>query len=188
MTRWKTRAAIAGLMAAALASCGSEPGETANAANGPIDATMAEALASAGLFSSASDAFERTGLDGVLGGEASYTVLAPSDGAFEGLSQDAQSALRDETNGAVLAAVLREHMIPGALTPDDIRQALANNSGSVSMTSFGKGTLTFRMEGDKLVVSNETGQTAVFGNDIVRASNGVVIPIDGVLIDPASLP
>ena len=188
MKTWNTRAAIAAVMAVALASCGNDPTEAQSGADGPVEATLAEALEDADGFSSASDAFERTGLNGVLEGEASYTLLAPSNAAFEGLSEEAQAALRDEANGAVLAAVLREHMLPGALTPDDIRAALTNNEGSVSMTSFGDGTLTFRMEGDQVVVSNESGQSAVFGNEIVRANNGVIIPVDGVLIDPASLP
>lgn len=188
MTKTVTKAALAAALALSLASCGNDAGEATAAGAEPGDETLAEVLADAGTLSTAAGAFEETGLVGVLEGEASYTVLAPSDAAFEALGADARDALQGEEQGALMAAILREHMLPGALTPEAIREALNANDGTVEVASFGAGTLSFRSDGNDIVVSNEAGQSARLTGEAVAGSNGVVIPIDAVLVDPAALP
>ena len=187
MKKWQKSGVFAAVMSLALAACGTEPSDTGaeNAAE-QIDATLAEAIGDNGSLSVASGAFERTGLAGVLEGEASYTVLAPSDAAFDALGEDAANALNSAENGAILAAILREHMIPGTLTPDDIRKAISDKD-EVSMGSLGEGDLSFRLDGNAIVVTNGTGQSAQLGDNAVTASNGVIIPIDAVLADPEAL-
>ena len=49
------------------------------------------------------------------------------------------------------------------------------------MRTMGDHTLTFTAEGDTITVSAEDGSSAEFAGDALRASNGVAIPLDGVL-------
>jgi uncharacterized surface protein with fasciclin (FAS1) repeats len=171
----------------ALAACGSET-EIAAGPDDRSDDPLSEVISDNASLAMAMSGFELTGLIGVLEGDADYSVFAPTDAAFQELGAETSTLLEEEAHRAILAAILREHMVPGALTPDEIRDAVDSNGGEVYMTSFGAGTLVFSIVGEDLVVTNETGQQARLGDDAVIANNGVVIPIDSVLVDPAALP
>ena len=41
--------------------------------------------------------------------------------------------------------------------------------------------VTFSKEGDGIMVTSEDGSRAMLSGDAVRASNGVALPVDGVL-------
>ncbi len=171
-----------------LAACGSQADIEAPA--GVEDRSgdpLAEVIGETGDFSMLASGFEQTGLDGVLEGGASYTVFAPRDAAFEALGADAATLLDSEESGAILAAVLREHMVPGALTPEAIRTAIEEAGGSVTMTSLGSGEITLSLDGDRLVAGLADGQEAMLGDDAIVASNGVVIPVDGLLVDVSAI-
>lgn len=183
--RFKNCAMAFGLCLA-LSACGSESESAAGTEDRSGD-PLSEVIGGDASLAIAMSAFEQTGLVGVIEGDADYTVFAPTDTAFQALGDAASALLGDESRGAILAAILREHMVPGALTPDAIRDAIDRNGGEVSMVSFGAGTLVFSVVGDDLVVTNDSGQQAKLGGEAVIASNGVVIPIDSVLVDPAAL-
>ncbi|MBD2842529.1 fasciclin domain-containing protein [Erythrobacter rubeus] len=189
MAQQTRKTALLAGIALMLAACGSETDdiETANGVTDRSGDALAEIVGDVGTISIAADAFERTGLSGVLEGEASYTIMAPTDAAFERLGENAQETLENEERGAIVAAVLRDHMVPGALTPDAIRTAIEENGGEVSMATFGSGALTLSLDGETIVVSNGAGQSANIAGDPVVGQNGVVIPIDGVLVDPEAL-
>lgn len=61
------------------------------------------------------------------------------------------------------------------------------NGGEIYMVSFGNGELSVPLEGEQLVVSNAAGQRAVLGEEAVVSKNGVIIPIDKVLVDTEAL-
>lgn len=176
-------------LALALSACG---GSEVQVEDSPETAdrsgdTLASVLADESGFGIAAEAFERTGLGGVLEGEASYTVFAPSDAAFKAYGVSDAAALEDSDNRAVIAAILRRHMVPGALTLDSIKQAIADKGGPVTMANFGGGDITMAMDGDAVTVSDAGGQSARINGEAVVGSNGVLIPIDAVLVDPKSL-
>lgn len=175
-------------LALALAACGSEaPVEDSAPSADRSGDTLAAVLADESGFGIASDAFARTGLDGVLEGEASYTVFAPSDEAFRAFGLKDSKELEDNGRRAVIAAILRRHMVPGAMTLDSIRQAIADKGGPVTMANFGGGDITLSLDGDALIVSDAEGQDARINGDARVGSNGVLIPIDAVLVDPETL-
>jgi hypothetical protein len=78
-------------------------------------------------------------------------------------------------------------MLPGALSPDTIRETIESRGGEIYMVSFGNGELSVSLEGEQLVVSNGAGQRAVLGDEAVVSKNGVIIPIDAVLVDAEAL-
>ena len=188
MKTWMKSGGLAAALALTLAACGADADvtETPETQDRSGDA-MAEVIGDAGSLSTVNAALESTGLDGVLEGDAAYTLFAPTDTAFDALGDDGKALIADKERGAIVAAILREHMVPGALTPDAIKEAIKANGGEVVMSSFGAGDLTFAMDGDAVKVTNADGQSARLTGGASVAKNGVAIPIDAVLADPAAL-
>lgn len=145
------------------------------------EATLAAAVAQAEGLSTVSDTLGDAGLAQVFDGRAAYTLLAPRDSAFDALGE-AGEALRSDEQRAAMVAILRDHIVPGYLTPDDIANAIAqDDDGSVTMRTMGAKTVTFTKAGDAITVTSEDGSTARFAGDALRARNGVAIPLDAVL-------
>lgn len=174
--------AIAGL--ALLPACSSEadvdesdPTVTQEEATRTLAASLGDLPDMANLNSAISSAE----LGSIFDGPGSYTLLAPNDAAFEALGDDA-SALMEEDQRPVLVGLLREHILPGHLTPENIAQAIEDQGGDVTMTTLGGGTVTFAMDGDAVTVSNGNGATARLASSATAATNGVIIPLDTVLV------
>ncbi|RJY09031.1 fasciclin domain-containing protein [Aurantiacibacter aquimixticola] len=120
-----------------------------------------------------------SGLGDTFDGLAAYTVFAPTDAALGNLPDD----FTGEAARPALVAMLREHVMPGYVTVDDITRAVEEGGGSVEMRTMGEGTLTFRAKGDNLVVSGGSGESAAIVQSEMLGGNGVVIPVDAVLKD-----
>jgi uncharacterized surface protein with fasciclin (FAS1) repeats len=147
----------------------------------PMAAKLSESLGNATQFSTLAVAIKETGLDGVLSGKASYTLFAPTNAAFDALGERGQE-LRQPEQRAALAALLREHIVPGVLTVDDLDKALARSGGRpLKLRSMGKGTLTLSREGETIVVTAGDGAKARLTADSTSAKNGAALGIDGVL-------
>ncbi|WP_239804429.1 fasciclin domain-containing protein [Croceicoccus hydrothermalis] len=166
------------LLVAPLAACGSDEAEdAASEATDARNESLAAALADADGLSRLSGALNETAMATIFDGTASYTILAPSDAAFD---KAAPSGGGGENADAVLAAVLREHVLPGAFTVPDIARALENN-GSVEMQNMAGTMLTFAKDGDAIRVTDEDGGTALVTGGAIIANNGVAIPVDAML-------
>lgn len=182
----KTLQSIAGALALAaipLASCEKVEEDRTEAAGGEVHRTLASAIASAPELSVVSDALSDSGLAGVFDGPGSYTVLAPQDDAFRQLGDGEQSIASPEAK-PVLVAVLRDHILPGHLTPAAIREAVAAQGGPVRMRTLGEGNVSFSLDGETIRVESDEGMRASVEGAALTASNGMVIPIDGLLKTP----
>ena len=177
---WRSLALVTLPASLALAACSSEPGE-APATEATDRDTVAQAIASAGNLSTLSGALTDAQLAGVLDGSGSYTIFAPTDEAFAALGESGQLLLEVEQR-PLLVGLMREHIVPGHITPDAIRQAIDAEGGPVTMTTLGGGSLTFSREGDAISVSRDGTNSATFASEGTEAGNGVVIPIDAALI------
>lgn len=143
--------------------------------------TLAGALNSEGNMTKLQGALAKSELTGVFDGPGSYTLLAPNDAAFAALGEEGE-ALLDEEQHPLLVGLLREHMLPGHVTPELIAEAIKAKGGPVTMTTLGNGKLTFTQDGDSISVSLEDGTTASFTGTPIATSNGVLIPLDAVLV------
>ncbi len=185
--------ASAALLAAAtpLAGCGEGRDEAEGAASSAevSGRTLAAAIGDAPGLTTVSGALSEAGLAGVFDGPGSYTVLAPDDEAFARLGESTP-ALNDPARRAELVAILRGHILPGHLTPEAIRQAIAAKKGPVTVTDLADGTVTFAAEGDTLTVTGAGGAKAKIDGEALVASNGVVLPLDGLIkqVDAAPRP
>jgi len=153
-----------------------------NDANAEVSSeTLAKEVADADDLKVVSGALGDAGLAAVFDSAAAYTIFTPTDAAFDALG-DPGKQLREPEQRPALIAILRDHIVPGYLTPEDISNAIdVADDKKVRMRTMGGHTLTFTAEGDAITVTNEDGSSAKFAGNALRASNGVAIPLDRVL-------
>ncbi|MDE1466987.1 fasciclin domain-containing protein [Aurantiacibacter sp. D1-12] len=171
-------AALASISLLAMSAC-SEDFETMEANKEPGSDSIAAMIAGNDDLSSVEAVLETAGLVGAFDAAPYYTVFAPTDNAMEALGDDFEG----EEGRAALAAILREHVVPGYLTREDIANAIEANGGSVEMATMGNGTLTFSMDGDALRVAGTNGEDGAVIESEMLGTNGVVFPVDAVLKD-----
>lgn len=179
--RLEMRWALAPLCAMALAGCGDGRTDAAGTAT-PSNRTIAETLKGDRAFGTLERVMDNAALGDVLAGTGPYTVFAPADAAFGAAAGD----LGDEAMKAQAAAMLRAHIVPGALTRADIEAAIARDGdGSVQMRTMANSLLTFSKEGEAVIVGGDNGARARLTGSETLASNGVVQPVDALLVAPA---
>jgi len=167
-----------------LGSCGeAEDKQAAPVTQDDGTLTLAAALGANKALGTLQSAIEQSELSGVLDGPASYTVLAPDDRAFAALGKDGAALMEDEQR-PILIAILRDHMLPGHLTLEAIDAAIDRRGGPVTMTTLGQSKVHFARTGDTLSVTMDGGASADISGTAIAASNGVLIPIDTVLLPP----
>jgi len=134
----------------------------------PSTLTIAERAANQDNLSTLVGALESAGLADTLNNEdATFTVFAPTNAAFENIDADELTS-----NPDLLSEVLTYHVVPGqAIASGDIQD------GQTVETVEGD-TLTFSVDGSSVRVNG----TPVSTPD-VEASNGIVHIVDGVLLE-----
>lgn len=136
----------------------------------PTDKNIVQTASAAGSFSTLLAAAKAAGLAELLGSEGPFTVLAPTDEAFEKLGSDTIAMLLKPENKGKLAEVLKFHVIPGRIFADG-----AIKAGTAATA-----------QGGEVVFSIREGAMVVNGVSIVAtdidASNGVIHVIDTVLL------
>lgn len=175
----KTLAWAVATLAMTLTACGDREAasETPAAPAAPSSATLAQSLdGSLGAI------VDNAGLQGVFEGVGPYTIFAPSEAALAATG----SELSQEANRAAAAALVRAHIVPGAITRSDIAAALdgAAAGDTIEMRTMADGVLTFARDGETIVVSTPDGARANLVDQEAVVSNGVVQPIDAALTPP----
>lgn len=183
-------AATAGLIAA-LAGCSDQQTDDEGRAASPSrasTATLATLIAGDAQLSASAHLLVRTGLIQIFDGAGSYTMLVPTDDAVAASGEQDGRWQAPERRPAA-AAMLREHILPGYITPDDIEAAIARApDGSVEMRALDSGTIRFRKQRGRLVAIDEAGHMAQIGDEALLGSNGVALPTDRILGDPSAAP
>ena len=114
---------------------------------------------------------QAAGLEDVLANAGPLTVFAPTNAAFDKLPEGVLADLLKPENKDKLAAIIKYHAAPGNYDADHIKGVMG----------IGQAT------GEKVVVEVKDGVTYVNGNKVlasVKATNGYVHVIDGVLLPP----
>ena len=152
------------------------PTNTAVAANTPLPTAtpgkknLVDTALAAGNFKTLAALLETAGLADVLKGQDPYTIFAPTDDAFAQISPESLDALKKDPQK--LAALLKYHVVKGALKPSDMATLTETNTldgAPISITVNDSGTT---VNGVKV---GESGS---------ESSNGVIYPIDSVLVPP----
>lgn len=182
------RRALTPLAVLLLAACGGDDdragGETAEQAQ-PSSRTLAATLQAEDGFGTLGRAATNAGLRDVLDGVGPYTLFAPADPAFA--TGGSAIDFTDPAMRAESAALLRGHIVPGALTRQDITAAIAGDpDGEVQMRTVANTLLTFSRDGEAIVVAAESGARGRLTGEERLASNGVMQPVDALLVGPAA--
>ena len=149
--------------------------ESPSDSNMPTDGASTEAgnivevLSTNQSFSNLVEALEAAGLvDTLADSSSSYTLFAPRDEAFSKLPEGALDYLLKPENKETLQRVLSYHVLPEAVTSDEI------SSGEVDSLDGGLAT---EVTDEGIIVNNASVATPD-----VQASNGVIHSIDRVLL------
>lgn len=129
---------------------------------------LVEVAGANGSFKTLISAIQAAGLSESLASGGPFTVFAPTDEAFAALPAGVLNALLLPENRDLLTQVLAYHVVPGAVTSDEL------TTGDVETLNGG---LAVRVEPDQVVVNDASVVTAD-----VAASNGVIHAINRVLI------
>jgi uncharacterized surface protein with fasciclin (FAS1) repeats len=154
---------------------------TTNSALEVSKESLADQIGKSPDLSRFADALKAAGLDKTLAGPGPYTVFAPTNAAFDKLPPGTADGLLQSAQKAQLTELLTAHIVPGAVTAEDLAKAVESGGGKVQLATIGGGPITITRDGDALAVTDSGGGEA----RIVRAdglqSNGALHAIDGVL-------
>ncbi|RLQ87069.1 fasciclin domain-containing protein [Notoacmeibacter ruber] len=142
---------------------------TENASNAPNLTTLVAAVKQAGLAET-------------LAGEGPFTVFAPTNEAFEALPDGTVETVMMDENKDQLADILKCHVVSANAMSDAIGQMIADDNGDHPVPTLGSCTLSAKMDGDNITITDENGTVATVVTADVKQSNGVVHVIDAVLL------
>ncbi|WP_461098073.1 fasciclin domain-containing protein [Spirosoma luteolum] len=132
-------------------------------------------------------ALKRTGLDATLGQPGTYTLFAPTDDAFKAFGYADLNSINNAPL-PVLQSVLQYHLVGSRLEasaiPTGVNNAQATAGGStayISRTTSTSATSTTATSTTATVFSINGARILSSGTP---ASNGIVYPIDRVLLPP----
>ncbi len=172
-------ACVATLSLAACDNKSDTPQPSQKAADAAGDKTLATGLGDNSKFAAA---IKAAGLEPALAGPTPYTVLAPTDAAFDKLPAGAVDTLMKPEARKELTAVLTNHILPGTMLSTDIAKAIDAGGGKAEIATLGGGKLLATRAGDKIVIASAAGTKATVVSADGQRSNGVIHQIDAVLM------
>ncbi|HMO60539.1 MAG TPA: fasciclin domain-containing protein [Ferruginibacter sp.] len=140
-----------------------------NAVNSKDHTTLVAAVKAAGLVETLQTA-------------GPFTVLAPTNAAFDLLPKGTVSSLLQPENKTMLTTILTYHVVPGAYSIADIEGLIKKGNGKAMLKTVSGDKLWFYHDGKKIAVKDEKGGVAYITIKDVYQSNGVIHVIDHVLI------
>ena len=111
-----------------------------------------------------------------------FTVFAPTNAAFDALPAGTVNTLLKPENKALLAKILTYHVVAGNMDSKAIMKAIKKGKGMATLKTVSGGTLTAKMDGKTLVLTDEKGGMSRVTIANVRQSNGIIHVIDTVLL------
>jgi uncharacterized surface protein with fasciclin (FAS1) repeats len=141
-----------------------------NAVNSKVHTTLVAAVKAADLV-------------GTLSSKGPFTVFAPVNTAFAALPKGTVDTLLKPENKSALQGVLTYHVVPGALSAQDLADLVDSNNGTGFLTTAQGGKLTVKRRGKgSLDIVDAKGRVAKITITNVNQSNGVIHVIDKVLL------
>lgn len=130
-------------------------------------------------------AVKAAGLVDTLAGAGPFTVFAPTNEAFEALPAGTVETLLKPENKDKLVKVLTCHVVAASALSDAIGKMIKDDGGNHPVKTVGGCTLSAKMDGDKITLTDENGGVATVTIADVKQSNGVIHVIDKVLLPKA---
>jgi uncharacterized surface protein with fasciclin (FAS1) repeats len=125
-------------------------------------------------------AVKAAGLADTLSGAGPFTVFAPTNVAFGKLPAGTVDTLLRPENKPILQSVLTYHVVPGRVSAAQLVGRIKAGRGTAKLATVQGGTLTARLMGGKVVLTDEKGGRATVTQADVFQSNGVIHVTDAV--------
>ena len=121
-------------------------------------------------------------LTDTLASKGPFTVFAPTNDAFAKLDPGTVETLLKPENRDQLTKILTYHVVPGKVTAAALIQQIQAGNGTATLTSVEGSQLTAKLEGGKVVLTDENNRTSTVTKTDLMQSNGVIHVIDTVVI------
>ncbi len=112
--------------------------------------------------------------------EGPFTLLVPSNEAFDGLSTLKQESLANPAKLEELSTLLKNHIVDGEYSSATLTQSVKRN-GTHTLKTLGGADLMVYLDGTNIMVKDKFGVAASIGKSDILAKNGTVHIIDSVL-------
>lgn len=127
-------------------------------------------------------ALKAADLEKILSYDGPFTVFAPSDKAFEKLSDAEIQSLLDPDNKKKLQDILTYHIVAGNFSAANILRAMSRGNGKATFTTVQGDKITTTMSGVDIILTDALGQTARITIADANQCNGVIHEIDNVIL------
>lgn len=117
-----------------------------------------------------------------LKSDGPFTVFAPTNQAFNNLPDGTVETLLKPENKAQLTKVLTYHVVAGNLDAAAVVEAVEKGKGKVVLTTVSGGKLSVSLDGGKVKLTDESGNSSYVTAADLKGSNGVVHVIDEVVL------
>lgn len=140
-----------------------------NAVNSKDHTTLVAAVKAAGLVETLQSA-------------GPFTVFAPTNEAFKLLPAGTVDNLLKPESKAALTGILTYHVVAGRISSQDLAKMIKEGKGKATLKTVAGGNLYASMKGDKIMIWDEKGGSAIVTIKDVNQSNGVIHVVDHVLL------
>src|ERR1700740_2985936 len=118
------------------------------------------------------------GLNEMLRGAGPFTIFAPTNQAFQKLPLPEQNGMLGLPAKHDLTQVMIYHIIAGKLDMAALFKAISDGNGKNVIKTMNGGSLTATLEGSVIVLTDEKGAVARVSSEELKATNGIIHPID----------
>lgn len=144
--------------------------------------TIAENCATAPNLRTLTRAAAASDTGRTLAAAGPITVFAPTDAAFERMASGAVDQLLAPANRPSLTKVMAYHVVPGAITLDQLRARIDAGGGVAHLPTFAGPSLTATKEGAAIALTDANGSKSYVETPNVQQRNGIVHVVNGVLV------
>lgn len=148
----------------------------------PTDRAIADDLATVPSLATLTRTLVTAALTDELRAPGPITVFAPSDAAWDRLQPGTLEALNKPENRAALVKLLRLHLVAGAVTGAELRRRVAAGGGHATLTALAGEPIAVTETSGVLTLTDTGGDRSYVEIADVRASNGVIHVVNGVLV------
>ena len=125
-------------------------------------------------------AVKAAGLVDTLASRGPFTVFAPTDAAFAKLPAGTVDTLLQPANRDQLRSVLTYHVVAGKVSAAQLVEAIRKGGGQAILKTVQGGTLTARLSGASVAITDAAGGTAMVTMADLGQSNGIIHVTDAV--------
>lgn len=144
--------------------------------------TIVDTAVGTGVHTTLVTAVKAADLVDTLSGPGPFTVFAPVDSAFSALPSGTVENLLQPAQKPTLTKVLTYHVVAGRVPAAQLVQAIRQGGGSYEIKTVAGQTLTARLDGNTVAITDAAGRTSRVTQTDVKATNGVIHVTDGVFL------